>query len=148
MPPLAHPSVRHWYDQFEPSTDSSDLDKNEPQTKEGDGTAVPALIAYLENSVSEGEKITIVITGPCTNIAAVRHLRPQLFDTKVEKVVIMGGAFDIPQWTPYAEFNIAVDPDALDELLKSRNVGVVLVPLNVTHKAIFDRKTHARLLDP
>lgn len=148
MPPLANPSVRHWYDQFEPSTDSSDLDKNEPQTKEGDGTAVPALIAYLENSVPEGEKITVVITGPCTNIAAVRHLRPQLFDTKVDKVVIMGGAFDIPQWTPYAEFNIAVDPDALDELLKSRNVGVVLVPLNVTHKAIFDRKTHARLLDP
>ena len=136
MPPLDHPSVEHWYNQFEPA-----------DAKQGDGTAVPALIQYLER-LPEGETISIVITGPCTNIAAVRHLRPELYDGKVDKVVVMGGAFGIPQWTPYAEFNIAVDPDALDELTKSVKVPVVLVPLNVTHKAIFDQKTHARLLDP
>lgn len=136
MPPLDHPSVSHWYNQFEP-----------PTPKSGDGTAVPALIRYLED-LPEGETISIVITGPCTNIAAVRHLRPELYDEKVDKAIIMGGAFDIPQWTPYAEFNIAVDPDALAELEKSEKVPLVLVPLNVTHKAIFDRKTHARLLDP
>lgn len=90
----------------------------------------------------------MVITGPCTNIAAVRLTDPRLYDEKVDEVVIMGGALDIPQWTPYAEFNIAVDPDALDELTKSREVRVVLCPLNVTHKAIFRREVHARLLDP
>ena len=134
LPPLDHPAVQHWYTQSQANA-------------EGDGTAVTAIIDYLI-ALPQGEKVTIVITGPCTNIAAVRLARPELYDDKVDEVVIMGGALDIPQWTPYAEFNIAVDPDALDELVKSNKVRVVLVPLNVTHKAIFGREVHARLLDP
>jgi inosine-uridine nucleoside N-ribohydrolase len=48
----------------------------------------------------------------------------------------------------FLEFNIATDPDALAELLKSRKVPVVLAPLNVTHQAFFDEETHAQLLSP
>jgi inosine-uridine nucleoside N-ribohydrolase len=135
MPPLSHPSVTHWYNQFE------------PPVKTGDGTALSGLTDFLR-SIPDGEKASIVITGPCTNIAALRLLHPELYDRKVDRVVVMGGALGIPQWTPWAEFNIAVDPDALDVLLKSEDVPVVLVPLNVTHQAIFGEEVHARLLDP
>jgi inosine-uridine nucleoside N-ribohydrolase len=126
--------VHHWYTQSHANA-------------KGDGTAVTAIIDYL-TTLPRGEKVTMVITGPCTNIAAVRLAQPELYDDKIDEVVVMGGALDIPQWTPHAEFNIAVDPDALDELTKSSKVRVVLVPLNVTHKAIFGREVHARLLDP
>ncbi len=49
------------------------------------------------------EKLTIVITGPCTNIAKFRMDHGELYEDRVEKVVVMGGALGIPQYTPYAE---------------------------------------------
>lgn len=54
----------------------------------------------------------------------------------------------IESLTSRSEFNVATDPDALAELLKSPNVPIVLVPLNVTHQAIFKEEYQARLLDP
>lgn len=112
------------------------------------------------------EIVSMVITGPSTNVAAFKQKYPELYESGViDRAVIMGGAFDVPQWTPFAgrypfhycsvradrrftEFNIATDPDALAELLTSRKVPVVLAPLNLTHQAIFDEETHAQLLAP
>lgn len=129
------PSVQHWYHQFQPADTP------------GDGTAIPAIVSCLE-SLPQDEKLTLVVTGPSTNAAAVRLANQELFDAKVEKVVIMGGAFDIPQWTPYAEFNVAVDPESLDILTQSKTVPIVLCPLNCSHQAIFTAETNAKLLDP
>lgn len=125
----------------------------------------------LNEDGSVKETVTMIITGPSTNVAAFKLKYPELYDSGViDRAVIMGGAFDVPQWTPFAgassllcspklhrmfdgcrecvEFNIATDPDALAELLKSRKVPVVLAPLNLTHQAIFDEETHAQLLSP
>jgi inosine-uridine nucleoside N-ribohydrolase len=146
LPPMDHPSVRYWYDQS--GVDGGGDGNGEAGGGGGtDGQAIQALADYLR-ALPTGEKLTVVITGPCTNLASLRILHPNLYDSKIDEVIIMGGSLGIPQWTPFAEFNIAVDPDALDELMKSREVRVVLVPLNVTHKAIFERRVHARLLDP
>jgi uridine nucleosidase len=139
MPPLSHPTVQHFYTQ----SDNNEVNAQD----EAEVPAIPALIAALE-SLPQDEKMTIVITGPCTNIARLRQLEPTLYDRKVDQVVIMGGSLGIPQWTEHSEFNINVDPDALWELNQSTTVRLVIVPLNITHQAIFDRKVHARLLDP
>ena len=49
------------------------------------------------------EVVSVVITGPSTNVAAFKQKYPELYESGViDRAVIMGGAFDIPQWTPYA----------------------------------------------
>lgn len=49
------------------------------------------------------ELVSIIITGPSTNVAAFKQKYPELYDSGViDRAVVMGGAFDIPQWTPYA----------------------------------------------
>ncbi len=52
----------------------------------------------------------------------------------------MGGAyFEVGNITPAAEFNIYVDPEAADIVFKS-GVTIVVMPLDVTHKALTNRK--------
>lgn len=137
LPPINHPVVRKWHDQH---------------GAEG-ATVVEALKNMVESRLNEDgsvrETVSVVITGPCTNVAAFKRKYPELYESGViDRAVVMGGAFDVPQWTPYAEFNIATDPDALAELLTSSKVPIVLAPLNLTHQAIFDEETHAQLLSP
>jgi inosine-uridine nucleoside N-ribohydrolase len=49
------------------------------------------------------EVVSMVITGPSTNVAAFKQQYPELYESGViDRAVIMGGAFDVPQWTPYA----------------------------------------------
>ncbi|HIW30146.1 MAG TPA: nucleoside hydrolase [Candidatus Luteococcus avicola] len=59
---------------------------------------------------------TILITGPCTNLALALLAEPRLFEL-AQRVVIMGGAF----WyqgntTPTADWNFWCDPDAAKEV--------------------------------
>ena len=55
---------------------------------------------------------------------------------------MMGGAyFEVGNITPAAEFNIYVDPEAADVVLRS-GVEIVMLPLDVTHQAL---GTKARL---
>lgn len=79
------------------------------------------------------EKITLVPLGPLTNIAAALVGAPDIRD-KIERIVLMGGAAYEGNWTPAAEFNILVDPEAASIVF---NVGlpVTMVGLDVTHKA-------------
>lgn len=92
--------------------------------------AVEFLAKTLRNSE---EKITIIITGPMTNIAVFLMIYPELKD-KIEKFVIMGGSSIGGNVTPSAEFNIYVDAEAADIVFKS-GVDIVLCPLDVTMKA-------------
>ena len=55
--------------------------------------------------------VTLVPTGPLTNIALAMRLRPEIVD-RVARVVLMGGAYTRGNKTPAAEFNIAADPEA------------------------------------
>lgn len=52
-----------------------------------------------------GAKTWVVVTGPCTNAAALMRENEALVRDCVEGWVVMGGAFGIPQWTPVAEFS-------------------------------------------
>lgn len=90
--------------------------------------AFESLVILLENAVS---KTAILCLGPLTNIARLLQERPELID-KIEKLVIMGGAIDVAgNVSPFAEFNIWVDPEAARIVFDSQ-VPKVIVPLDVT----------------
>ena len=57
-----------------------------------------------------------------------------------------GGFFEGGNVTPAAEFNIYVDPHAADVVLKS-GIPLVVMPLDVTHKALTTRKRIAAFRD-
>ena len=94
----------------------------------------PAIELMGELAAAGPEPLTVVATGPLTNVAALLRADPGL-GTRLERIVVMGGAIGLGNWTPSAEFNIYVDPEAADEVIRS-GVPVTLVPLEVTHQAL------------
>ena len=77
--------------------------------------------------------VTLVATGPLTNVAIFLLSYPELKE-KLEQIVIMGGACFGGNITPSAEFNIYVDPEAADIVFKS-GVKVAMFGLDVTNRA-------------
>lgn len=95
--------------------------------------AVFWLIDTLMNS--DGD-ITLVPTGPLTNIAMALRIEPKIAE-KIKEIVFMGGGFKEFNATSAAEFNIWVDPEAAQIVLTS-GVKCTMVPLDATHHANFD----------
>lgn len=82
--------------------------------------------------------VTLCPLGPLTNIAAAFRKAPDIV-ARVQEIVLMGGAyFEVGNITPAAEFNIYVDPEAAEIVFKS-GVPLVVMPLDVTHKALTTR---------
>ncbi|MEG0231176.1 MAG: pyrimidine-specific ribonucleoside hydrolase RihA [Hafnia sp.] len=79
------------------------------------------------------EPVTIVATGPLTNIALLLTSHAEL-QPKIARIVIMGGAAGLGNWTPAAEFNIYVDPEAAEIVFQS-GLPIVMAGLDVTHRA-------------
>ena len=80
------------------------------------------------------DKVTIVSTGPMTNTAALFMAHPEL-KARVERVSMMGGGLLHGNWTPAAEFNILVDPEAARIVFES-GVPILMAGLDVTEKAL------------
>lgn len=79
------------------------------------------------------EPVTLVPTGPLTNIALLLAAHPEL-KPNIARIVLMGGAAGAGNWTPAAEFNIYVDPEAADMVFKS-GIPITMCGLDVTHEA-------------
>lgn len=81
---------------------------------------------------AEPKTITLCTLGPLTNIAMALVKEPRIAE-RVEELVMMGGAyFEVGNITPAAEFNIYVDPEAADIVLRS-GIKITIQPLDVTH---------------
>ncbi len=80
------------------------------------------------------EKITLVPTGPLTNIGLALIKAPEIKEN-IEEIVLMGGAVYDSNMTPGAEFNIFVDPEAAREVFLS-GLAVTMVGLDVTNKSL------------
>lgn len=106
-------------------------DLPQPTLREEEISAVELMRDVLQNSPCP---ITIVATGPLTNVAALLLTYPQLA-SRIEMISLMGGAVVGGNWTAAAEFNILVDPEAADIVFRS-GVPIVMAGLDVTHKAL------------
>ena len=93
--------------------------------------AVPFMIDTLMGS--DGD-ITVVTTGPMTNLAMAMRMEPRIVE-KIEQIVLMGGAYTNGNVTPAAEFNIIADADAAYVCFTSGR-PITMVGLDVTRKAL------------
>jgi len=91
---------------------------------------------------SDGD-ITLVPTGPLTNIAAAIRRAPAIVP-KIAAISLMGGAMGLGNVTPAAEFNIHTDPEAA-EIVFGCGRPITMVPLEVTHQALATQEVTARL---
>ncbi|HEY5629467.1 MAG TPA: nucleoside hydrolase, partial [Candidatus Limnocylindrales bacterium] len=87
--------------------------------------------------------VTLIPTGPLTNIALLLRTYPSVAD-KIARISLMGGAMRAGNWTPAAEFNIWVDPEAAQIVFRS-GLPITMSGLEVTHKALFGWPEIARL---
>ena len=83
---------------------------------------------------NEPGTVTLVPTGPLTNIAMAARKEPRIVE-RVQEVVLMGGGYHVGNWSPVAEFNIKVDPEAA-HIVFNEKWPIVMVGLDLTHQAL------------
>jgi len=117
------------------------IDVFEPETPLQKQHAVDFIIETL---LRYKVPVTLIPTGPLTNIATAMVQEPKIIE-RIGEIVIMGGAMrEGGNRTPSAEFNIMVDPHAADVVL---NCGrpITLLGLDVTHKVLSTRERVAKI---
>ena len=117
-----------------------------------DGPALPepdfeisplSAVELMAKVIAESdEPVTLIPTGPLTNVAGLLLAHPELRE-KIARISIMGGGIQMGNWTPAAEFNILVDPQSA-KLVFHSGIPIIMAGLDVTEKALvcpadFDR---------
>lgn len=102
-------------------------------------------VNYIIKTVMESEPgtITLVPTGPLTNIALACRLEPKIID-RVKEVVLMGGGYHKANWSAVAEFNIKVDPEAA-HIVFNESWRLTMVGLDLTHQALCTPEVQKRI---
>jgi purine nucleosidase len=103
----------------------------EPTTEPIDEHAVDFIARTV---ASHPEPITLVPTGPLTNVAMLLRKHPDVA-AQLDRIVLMGGGVSISNITPAAEYNIWADPEAAQVVFDS-GVDVTMIGLDVTHQAL------------
>ncbi|WP_171656439.1 nucleoside hydrolase [Paenibacillus foliorum] len=108
-----------------------------------DHISADAVDFIIEQVNKYGPNLTIVTTGPVTNLAQAIMKDPSII-TRVGSVVTMGGAVTTPgNVNKFAEANIFIDPEAADMVLRSE-LPITLVGLDVTRKTLLTQKDMQR----
>ncbi|MFB9769204.1 pyrimidine-specific ribonucleoside hydrolase RihA [Lactiplantibacillus modestisalitolerans] len=94
---------------------------------------IPATELMAKILTEHKQKVTLVVTGPCTNIALLLSVHFEL-RSAIKQIVILGGGMGLGNWGPTTEFNIQVDPEAAKIVMES-GIPIVLAPLNVDFEA-------------
>lgn len=95
------------------------------------GHAVEFIIQSVRARPGE---VTLVPTGPLTNLALALRLAPDIAPL-IRQIVWMGGSTDTGNWTPAAEFNALADPHAA-HVVFTAGVPLTMIGLNASHQAI------------
>jgi purine nucleosidase len=108
-----------------------------------DGPALPprdlpldprgAVALLADTLAAAAEPLTLVATGPLTNVAALLEERPEARE-RIRQIVLMGGSTGRGNTTPAAEFNVYVDPEAAEAVLAA-GLPLTMIGLNLTHQA-------------
>ena len=118
------------------------VDVFDPVTPLQETHAVDFIVDTLRNA--DKGTVTLVPTGPMTNIATAIQRDPGILDA-VERIVSMGGAMrEGGNRSPSAEFNVLVDPHAA-EIVFDCGRPVTAMGLDVTHQVLSTRERVARI---
>jgi purine nucleosidase len=122
------------------------LDVADPVTALEETHAVDFIIDTLV--ASEDGAVTLVPTGPLTNIGTALEREPSIA-AKIDEIVLMGGAMrEGGNHSPSAEFNILVDPQAADRVFRCGR-PITVMGLDVTHQVLATpaRRDRIRAID-
>ena len=111
----------------------------EPKRKPEEKHAVDFIVETVMNT----DDVTLIATGPLTNIAAALNREPGIAK-KAAGLYIMGGGAYAGNWTPAAEFNIWVDAEAAYKVFHS-GIDLHMVGVNLTRQCPVDAKFIAGL---
>jgi inosine-uridine nucleoside N-ribohydrolase len=116
-----------------------------PELPPAEGRPVEAhAVSFLaERLAAAPAPVTLVPTGPLTNIALLLALHPDAAE-RIERIVLMGGSIAEGNVTPAAEFNVWADPEAAARVFAS-GLDVTMIGLDVTHRALMTRAHAERL---
>lgn len=106
---------------------------NKKRLKKSSGDGIDFIINKVMNNPNE---ITLVATGPLTDIAFALKKEPRLFDN-VKELVLMGGALGEGNVTFSAEFNFFADAEAAAIVFES-GMKIIMMGLDVTKQLILD----------
>ncbi|ABN66847.2 uridine nucleosidase (uridine ribohydrolase) [Scheffersomyces stipitis CBS 6054] len=115
-------------------------------TKNKVATDVGYLEAMKQAILSHENELCLVCTGTLTNVSKLITECPAIIP-KIRYVSIMGGAFNLGNVTPYAEFNFYADPHAAKHVLAELGPKIILSPLNITHKATATESIRNQMYD-
>jgi purine nucleosidase len=110
---------------------------------DGAGLPEPRLAAQPRHAVdfivetllaAEDRGVTLCPVGPLTTIALAIVKEPRIL-AKIRRIVLMGGARELGNITPDAEFNFYVDPHAA-QIVLSAGAPIVMLGLHATHQAL------------
>ena len=113
-----------------------------PRQSLEDRHAVDFIVDTLRNA--DKHTITLVPTGPLTNIATAIEKDPSILEG-IAEIVLMGGAMrEGGNHSPSAEFNIFVDPHAADIVFRCGR-PITAIGLDVTHQVLGTQKRRDRI---
>ncbi len=81
---------------------------------------------------SSRRPVTILATGPLTNLATALVMAPDI-RASIDRIVVLGGAMGVGNITPAAEFNFFVDPHAAAVVFDS-GIQIAMIGLDVTRQ--------------
>lgn len=104
------------------------------ELEESDALPAGDSVSFLVDSLHKRPgQVTLVATGPLTNLALAEKQAPGTLEM-ARRVVVMGGSLAAPgNVTPTAEYNFYADPHAAKQVLQA-SANLTLVPLDVTSK--------------
>lgn len=121
----------------------SDVKFDDVEGKIENKKAVDWLIETVNNNP---QKISIVAIGPLTNIGKA-ILQDQNFAKNIKELIIMGGANNFGNITPYAEFNFYNDTEATKIVFEAGIKNVIMIGFDVTKNVTLNPKLEKILLD-
>ncbi len=89
-------------------------------------------VDFIVRSAMNEEDLILIATGPLTNIAAALHRQPEIAQ-RIRALYFMGGGAYCGNWTPAAEFNIWVDPEAAYTVFHSK-MPLYMAGVNLTRQ--------------
>jgi inosine-uridine nucleoside N-ribohydrolase len=93
-------------------------------------------VEFLIETVRAHDGVTVIATGPLTNLAVALRQAPDIA-TRIHEISMMGGSATSGNSTPAAEFNVWFDPEAADVVFRS-GVPLWMCGLNLTRQAGLD----------